>query len=82
MARARFGRNVPIEATYGETEPELYDPNPRLISRKLLARREFIPVPHLNLLVAGWLQFMVHDWLSHGPQRSEHSAAHASNSRR
>ena len=23
-------------------------------------------MPHLNLLVPAWLQFMVHDWLSHG----------------
>jgi hypothetical protein len=67
MASARFGRNVPIEATFGEKEPELYDPNPRLISRKLLARREFVPVPYLSVLVAGWLQFVLHDWLSHGP---------------
>jgi hypothetical protein len=67
MAGARFGRNVPIEATFGEKAPQLYDPNPRLISRKLLARRQFIPVPHLNVLVAGWLQFVVHDWFSHGP---------------
>jgi hypothetical protein len=67
MAGARFGRNVPIEATFGEKEPELYDPNPRLISRRLLARREFIPVPYLNVLVAGWIQFTLHDWLSHGP---------------
>lgn len=67
MSGARFGRNVPIAATLGEKEPDIYAPNPRLISRRLLARREFIPVPYLNVLVAGWLQFMVHDWLSHGP---------------
>jgi hypothetical protein len=67
MAGARFGRNVPIEATFGEKEPELYEPNPRLISRALLARREFIPVPYLNVLVAAWIQFVLHDWLSHGP---------------
>jgi hypothetical protein len=34
----RFGRNVPIEGTFGETEPRLYQPNPRRISRELLAR--------------------------------------------
>jgi hypothetical protein len=67
MAGARFGRNAPIAATFGEKEPKLYDPNPRLISRRLLARREFIPVPHLNVLVPGWIQFVLHDWLSHGP---------------
>jgi hypothetical protein len=67
MAGARFGRNVPIEATFGEKEPRLYEPNPRRISRDLLARRHFIPVPYLNVLAAGWIQFVVHDWLSHGP---------------
>ena len=28
-----------------------------------------MPVPHLNVLVPAWLQFMVHDWLSHGGGR-------------
>jgi len=67
MRQARFGRNVPIVESYGETPPYLYTPNPREISNKLLAREKFIEVPHLNLLAAAWLQFMVHDWLSHGP---------------
>jgi len=65
MAGARFGRNVPINETFGETA-RLLEPNPRRISNELLARREFIPVPYLNVLVSAWLQFMVHDWLSHG----------------
>src|SRR5262245_32389004 len=67
MAGARFGRNMPIAETYGEGPPGLYEPNPRLVSRKLLKREAFVPVPHLNVLVPAWLQFMVHDWLSHGP---------------
>ena len=41
-------------------------PNPRTISRELLARREFIPATTLNVLAAAWLQFEVHDWMSHG----------------
>ena len=53
MAGARFGRNVPIADTYGEQPPELYEPNPRLVSRELLARADFVPVPHLNVLVRG-----------------------------
>jgi hypothetical protein len=65
MAGARFGRNVPINSTFGEAQ-SLLEPNPRLISAQLLARREFAPVPYLNVLVSAWLQFMVHDWLSHG----------------
>ena len=65
-ANARFGRNMPLSATFGETGDRLMDPSPREISQRLLSRREFAPVPHLNLLAAAWIQFMVHDWLSHG----------------
>ena len=61
----RFGRNVPIAETFGETE-SLLTPSPREVSRKLLARDEFVPATTLNILAAGWLQFMVHDWFSHG----------------
>ncbi len=66
MRGMRFGRNVPLKYTYGEKEPQLFTPNPRLISTKLLARKDFIPVTSLNLLAAAWLQFMTHDWFSHG----------------
>src|SRR5262249_44201981 len=66
MAQTRFGRNAPLAQTYGETEPAIYEPNPRLISRELLARREFLPAESVNVLLPAWLQFMVHDWLSHG----------------
>jgi hypothetical protein len=71
MAGARFGRNLPIDRTFAEAVPALYEPNPREISNRLLARREFVPVPHLNVLVSSWLQFMVHDWLSHGTNDTE-----------
>lgn len=71
MAGARFGRNFDPDHQRGEEAPALYHPNPRTVSRKLLARDSFEPVPHLNALVAGWLQFMVHDWLSHGPNSKE-----------
>ncbi|WP_293904761.1 peroxidase family protein [Phenylobacterium sp.] len=66
MAGARFGRNMPIERTFGADAKALLTPNPREVSNKLLARQDFVPVPHLNLMAAGWLQFMVHDWVSHG----------------
>jgi hypothetical protein len=66
MCQARFGRNMPLADTFGEKPPRLFDPSPRLVSNELLARREFVPVPHLNVLAAAWIQFMVHDWLSHG----------------
>ena len=32
----------------------------------------FQPATSLNLLVAAWLQFMVHDWLSHGSNEKDH----------
>ena len=51
MADARFGRNVPIAQTFGEQPPELYEPNPRLVSRDLLARRSFVPVTTVNLFL-------------------------------
>ncbi|MCZ0955134.1 MAG: peroxidase [Rhodospirillaceae bacterium] len=66
-AGTRFGRNLPLAETFGESGDELMTPSPRLISKELMARKEFVPVPHLNVLAAAWIQFMVHDWLSHGP---------------
>ncbi|MFP5384460.1 MAG: peroxidase family protein [Bacteriovoracia bacterium] len=61
----RFGRNIPLE--FGHSiEDEILNPDPRLISRELLTRNEFRPVPFLNLLAASWIQFMTHDWFSHG----------------
>jgi len=66
MADTRFGRNAPLAQTFGEKPPGLYEPNPRVISRELLARRTFVPADSINVLLPAWLQFMVHDWLSHG----------------
>ena len=66
MKEARFGRNVPLAECFPETPPQLFEPSPRLISNRLMKRETFQPVPHLNVLVPAWLQFMVHDWLSHG----------------
>ena len=68
---SRFGRNVPPEYTYPEEPAQLLDPNPRLISRRLLTRDCFRPATTLNLLAAAWIQFEVHDWLSHGTVDSE-----------
>ena len=39
---ARFGRNVPIDATWPETEDRAREPSPRVISEKLLARTQAI----------------------------------------
>lgn len=65
-AGVRFGRNVPLWA--GDVnEATLLEPNPREISRTLLRRKNFKPIPFLNMLAAAWVQFQVHDWFSHGP---------------
>lgn len=66
-AGARFGRNIPNEASY--QDPAMLVPNPRTVSLELLTRDTFIPATTLNLLAAAWIQFMVHDWLSHGKNR-------------
>lgn len=68
MAETRFGRNVPVE----RTRPyNILDPSPREISRALMTRHDFIPATTLNLLAAAWIQFMIHDWFSHGPNERE-----------
>lgn len=70
-ANTRFGRNVPLERTLPEKEPAILTPNPRTVSLELLTRDQFQPATTLNLLAAAWLQFMVHDWLSHGKNSKE-----------
>ena len=70
-ANMRFGRNVPLDATRLPGERTLLTPNPRLVSRRLLTREQFIPATTLNLLAAAWLQFNVHDWLAHGKNQKQ-----------
>jgi Animal haem peroxidase len=70
-ANTRFGRNVPLDRTCPEPGEKLLQPSPRLVSRELLTRHEFIPATILNLHAAAWIQFMVHDWLSHGKNQRE-----------
>ena len=60
----RFGRNFPLHRVQRD-EGRLMEPNPRLISTRLLTRQRFIPAKSLNLLAAAWLQFQVHDWFAH-----------------
>ena len=69
-AGTRFGRNVPLDATVPDLAA-LMDPNPRVVSYELLTRNTFRPATILNLNAASWLQFMVHDWLSHGRNQKE-----------
>ncbi len=67
----RFGRNVPLDRAYPEPAPDLLEPSPRLVSNTLLAREQFIPAPTINLLAAAWIQFEVHDWVSHDTDASK-----------
>ena len=61
----RFGRNVPLHKALPDKGEALMTPNPREVSRKLLARDHFKPATTLNLLAAAWIQFQVHDWFEH-----------------
>jgi tetratricopeptide (TPR) repeat protein len=71
-ANTRFLRNVDLSATAPEEAPGVSRPNAREISLKLLRRPDGADgqpivqeVPFLNLLAASWIQFMIHDWVSH-----------------
>lgn len=72
MAGTRFGRNIPLEKSDQEPPEDLLTPNPRLVSRELLTRKEFVPATSLNVLAAAWIQFMVKDWFSHGEGDPKH----------
>jgi hypothetical protein len=56
-----FGRNSPW---VGDSKFRGL-PLPGDVSSQLLTRDVFHPAPSLNLLAAAWLQFEVHDWISH-----------------
>jgi len=60
-----FGRNVPLDKTITHTK-KLLDPDPRLISRKLMARDSFKPAGIINTIAAAWIQFENHNWFFHG----------------
>ncbi|WP_201365081.1 peroxidase family protein [Dictyobacter formicarum] len=70
-AGTRFGRNVPLQDAYPDTDSAILTPNPRIVSLELLARDTFQPATTLNLLAAAWIQFMIHDWFSHGKNQKE-----------
>ncbi|KAF7508697.1 hypothetical protein GJ744_008944 [Endocarpon pusillum] len=73
-AGMRFGRNVPRQHTGAPTHEQLMNPNPRIISERLLARKPgtFKPATIVNLLAAAWIQFQVHDWLQHFNSTEQH----------
>src|SRR5947209_17494103 len=66
----RFGRNVPLNHAYPD-ESAILIPNPRVISLELLTRDTFQPATSLSLLAASWVQFMIHDWFSHGKNQKK-----------
>lgn len=63
---SRFGRNVATSLTYPDGPERILEPNPRVISQRLLVRDSFKPATTVNVLAAAWIQFEVHDWFSHG----------------
>jgi hypothetical protein len=65
-----FGRMWPLEYKWPAPE-RLLEPNPRLVSERLLARDHFRPATSLNLLAAAWIQFQVHGWIDH--RRFDHA---------
>jgi hypothetical protein len=69
---SRFGRNVPLSQALPESPARLLTPSPRIVSRELLTRDKFLPATSLNVLAAAWIQFEVHDWLSHGRDDFDH----------
>jgi hypothetical protein len=66
-AGVRFSRNVSRELTWPRGSAQLLTPNPAEVSQRLLARdgAGMQEVPFLNLLAAAWIQFNIHDWVSH-----------------
>ncbi len=71
-AGAKLGRNFPLDRVHPDLK-NLMNPNPRVISQKLLARQEFQPVKIMNLWAASWIQFQTHDWFAHKPGNIEDS---------
>jgi hypothetical protein len=71
MAGSRFGRNIPLADARHPSRADVLDPNPREISRRLMTREQLIEATSVNALVAPWLQWMIRDWFSHGPSRSD-----------
>lgn len=74
---SRFGRNThsPSAEQAQYAREHILDPNPRLISQELFARKNGIQkAESINVLAAAWLQAMNHDWFSHGKNISRERA--------
>lgn len=70
-AYTRFGRNFPFADSHADPEPQILQPNPRIVSQTLFRRDSFTPATTLNLIAAAWIQFQTHDWFNHGDAGEE-----------
>ncbi len=61
----RFGRNMPLDRVQRPSDERIVTPNPRIVAQELMTRESFKPASTLNILAAGWIQFMIHGWFSH-----------------
>jgi hypothetical protein len=78
-AYTRFFRNVGddigLEAVHARTDPAKDPVSVREVSRAVFAPRgKRTLAPFLNLWAAVWIQFMTHDWVSHGTTTSERTS--------
>jgi hypothetical protein len=66
-AGMRFGRSFPRKYTEKPTEEMLYNPSPRLVSERFMARKPgtFFAAASLNLLAAAWIQFQTRELVGH-----------------
>ncbi|TYG72953.1 hypothetical protein ES288_D04G061800v1 [Gossypium darwinii] len=57
-----FGRNImPVDQT-----DKLKKPDPMVVTTKLMTRTQYKDTgKQLNMIVASWIQFMIHDWVDH-----------------
>lgn len=62
-----FSRNMPVDLERTDLSKST-EPDPRLISRELIARDSFKQARYFNFLGAAFFQFVVHDWFSHENQ--------------
>jgi hypothetical protein len=65
QAGTPFGRNCPLNQVSVAEHPGSEKPSPKTVSRVLLTRTQFIPATSVNLLLAAWIQFQLHDWFGH-----------------
>lgn len=70
-AGVAFGRNAAPQFIDQDAAKKVMTPNPDLVSKEFFTRDQFKPVPFLNMLAAVWIQFMNHDWLTHGRNSEE-----------